>query len=180
MPANRSELVGNRIDLAQMLNDMGLVHEAVEVGTHKGVFAAEFLSVWKGGMLFCVDLWEPYEEMFWDRAGDLGFAIANLAKYSSRCQLVKAGSSEAAFRLNQPKQFGFVYIDGAHDHDSVVVDLEAWWPRVSAPGCLAGHDYDVPDVAKAVNRFARTVGATVQRTSDFYSPSWFIIKDRAE
>jgi hypothetical protein len=43
-----------------------------------------------------------------------------------------------------------VFIDGAHDYDSVYSDLTAWWPRVKDGGILAGHDIDSPDVQRAL------------------------------
>lgn len=36
----------------------------------------------------------------------------------------------------------FVFIDGAHDPDSVLCDLTMWWPKVATGGVMAGHDYD--------------------------------------
>lgn len=47
----------------------------------------------------------------------------------------------------------FVYIDGAHDYDSVVADLAAWTPKVKPGGLIAGHDYNPgawPGVVRAV------------------------------
>lgn len=47
----------------------------------------------------------------------------------------------------------FVYIDAAHDYESVKADIAAWWPKVKPGGILAGHDYCEawPGVKKAVD-----------------------------
>jgi tetratricopeptide (TPR) repeat protein len=47
-------------------------------------------------------------------------------------------------------ELDMVFIDGAHDYDSVYSDLTAWWPRVKDGGILAGHDIDSPDVQRAL------------------------------
>lgn len=44
----------------------------------------------------------------------------------------------------------FVYLDGSHNYEDVLADIEAWLPKVKAGGILAGHDYNQPEVAKAV------------------------------
>jgi hypothetical protein len=47
-------------------------------------------------------------------------------------------------------ELDMVFIDGAHDYDSVYSDLTAWLPRVKDGGILAGHDIDSPDVQRAL------------------------------
>jgi hypothetical protein len=45
-------------------------------------------------------------------------------------------------RLFEPGTLDAVMIDGDHDHDPVVADIRAWWPRVKVGGYLAGDDVD--------------------------------------
>lgn len=49
--------------------------------------------------------------------------------------------------------FSFVFIDAAHDYESVKEDIDAWWPKVEKGGILSGHDYGEPwpGVCKAVS-----------------------------
>jgi hypothetical protein len=44
-----------------------------------------------------------------------------------------------------------VFIDAAHDYDSVSADLKAWFPKVKEGGIFAGHDIDSPDVQRALD-----------------------------
>jgi hypothetical protein len=44
-----------------------------------------------------------------------------------------------------------VFIDAAHDYDSVLADLRAWLPKVKKGGIFAGHDIDSPDVQRALD-----------------------------
>ncbi len=49
-----------------------------------------------------------------------------------------------------------VFIDGNHDHAAVGADLAAWTPKVRPGGLVAGHDYFMADVQRAVTEaFAR-------------------------
>lgn len=49
----------------------------------------------------------------------------------------------------------FLFIDGAHDYESVKKDIEDWFPKVKNTGMICGHDYvsNTPGVIKAVNEF---------------------------
>jgi hypothetical protein len=50
------------------------------------------------------------------------------------------------------QQISYVFIDAAHDYESVKADLEAWVPRIGPGGFIAGHDYfDAPGVKQAVD-----------------------------
>lgn len=49
------------------------------------------------------------------------------------------------------KSLDFVFIDADHSYAAVKADIEAWLPKIKSGGVLAGHDYDFPDVRKAVN-----------------------------
>ena len=50
----------------------------------------------------------------------------------------------------------FVYIDGNHKYDSVIEDLNTWYPKVKYRGIIAGDDYKYkfPGVIRAVNEFS--------------------------
>lgn len=43
-----------------------------------------------------------------------------------------------------------VFIDAAHDYDSVLADLKAWEPKVKPGGIIAGHDIDAEGVQRAL------------------------------
>lgn len=178
----RSELVGCRTDLARLANQKNL-KVAVEVGTDRGEFACEFLRWWTGEMLFCVDPWLPYDDMLWDRTGDMHHAIQSLIQrgFGHRFRIVRATSVQAAAYLTEyVRGVDLVYLDGAHDYENVKTDIAAWWPLVRPGGVLAGDDYDTvehPGVIQAVNEFAEEGGHVVRLTTDYNRfPSWYIEK----
>lgn len=168
----RSTEIKSRSEFAVLCNSRRL-HLAVEVGTDCGDFACQFLSQWNGHRLWCVDPYEPYQHMNYDRISDLMFAVVRLAPYVPRVKIYRAPSVEAARKVNAPIPIGFVYIDGAHDPDSIAADIDAWWPRVASGGILAGHDFDSQVVRKAVESFAQ--GMTINVTQDS-PPSWYVEK----
>ena len=56
-----------------------------------------------------------------------------------------------------------------HTYDAVKEDIAAWSPKVRKGGVIAGHDYDWPEVRRAVDE-AFPIGLGVANTS------WFINK----
>ena len=53
----------------------------------------------------------------------------------------------------EDNSFDFIYIDGAHDYESVKKDIDLYAPKLKTFGILAGHDYEHtwPGVIKAVD-----------------------------
>lgn len=49
-----------------------------------------------------------------------------------------------------------LFLDDDHTAAHVTRELDAWWPAVTPGGWVAGHDYDWPSVAGAVEAFAAT------------------------
>ncbi len=179
----RSHMVGGRTDLALLCNARGLRSLAVEVGTDRGTFAADFLDNWCGEMLYCVDSYASYPEMPWNRQGDLAIAVAALAKHHRRVRFLIEESQKAAAYFGtvpgMPAEVDFVYIDAAHDASHAWADMIAWWPVVRSGGVLAGDDYDAwhPGVMEAVQQFSVENKLRVELTTDYNrAPSWFAYK----
>lgn len=64
------------------------------------------------------------------------------------------GLSNEVVKEYQNESLDFVFVDGAHDYDSVNSDISNWFIKVKENGIIGGHDYDpilFPDVVKAVN-----------------------------
>jgi len=59
-----------------------------------------------------------------------------MAPYKDEFHLIISDSADAAKYFDK---VDFVFIDAAHDYDSVKRDIEAWLPKVT--GVIAGHDY---------------------------------------
>jgi hypothetical protein len=176
--------VWHRDDLPLLCNWRKL-WRCVEVGVDRAEWASLFLErfpqcqQWWG-----VDAYEPFTEQRFPREADYLTAVARLSKYAGRTKLIRMPSVEAA-KLFPAQAADFIYIDAAHDYESVQADIRAWWPALSREGILAGHDFDNHQlhagVKRAVMEFAQQIGQTVYLTAvEGYRkedcPSWMIYK----
>jgi hypothetical protein len=73
--------------------------------------------------------------------------------------VIEGDSAESAELLDDAS-LAFCYIDAAHDYESVKRDILAWRSKVKPDGILAGHDYQYPDVEKAVKELIGPVMVT--------------------
>lgn len=129
--------------------------EAVEVGTHTGRHAEMILKHWPAVQkLYLVDLWKAYEDFPVQEWQDQDFEICrHKFLHNEKVDIRREDSAEAAKKFSD-HSLDFVYIDAAHDYDSVKRDILAWLPKVRHGGILAGHDYlyyGTPDVKRAVD-----------------------------
>ncbi len=59
--------------------------------------------------------------------------------------------SKVAANEFKNESLDFVYIDGAHDYDSVKSDILSWKPKIKKDSYMAGDDYKWPGLKKAVS-----------------------------
>ncbi len=57
-----------------------------------------------------------------------------------------------ALALVPDKSIDFVYIDGNHQHEMALQDIQGWLPKVKAGGIMSGHDYNMQTVNDAVSK----------------------------
>jgi len=132
----------------------------VEVGTWKGMSAAymavEIINSGKDIRFDCVDTWDfvPSQAEIPPHLfnGLYEVFMKNIEPVRHQVNPVQAISWDGA-ALYKDNSLDFVFIDAAHDYESVRKDIHAWFPKVKKLGVMAGHDYECPDVRKAVNEF---------------------------
>ena len=134
----------------------------VEIGCWRGkssaFMAVELANSGKQVRFDCVDTWKGSEE---HQEGGVNFDpavlddtlyndfLANMKPVEGRFNPIRMSSVEAA-SLYEDNTLDFVFIDGAHDYDSVMADVAAWFPKVKSGGVIAGHDLPYPPVQRAV------------------------------
>lgn len=141
----------------------------VEVGSFSGVSSELFALHCK--RLHCIDLWDPYWEISEKRIVEFAeWSFDRMAAEHGNIEKIKGDSVEAADRFSDGS-LDLVYIDAAHDYESVRRDLLAWIPKVKEGGWIAGHDYRHDpsiQVYEAVNElFAETHRVVTYPDSSF-------------
>ena len=144
-------------------------HDAtfVEIGCWKGkssAYMAEQISLsGKPIKLYCVDTWkgtitEQHHQVDPDVVNDKLFEVFtnNLSPFAGFYIPIRSLSVEAATQFSD-NSLDFVYIDASHEYEDVKADIEAWLPKVKVGGTIAGDDYNMRSVRKAVNKLIKTV-----------------------
>lgn len=134
----------------------------VELGSWRGASAiaiARTIRLW-GGHLTCVDTWTGEVEQSWGKVPGYPGMLAECAH-----NIIKAGmAANVSFMPTRTDDaashwsgwIDFLYVDADHSYQSVITDLEMWWPLLRKGGLICGDDYGsplYPDVADAWDEF---------------------------
>lgn len=140
--------IPDRMDIAEVAEkQFKQTGNAVEVGVWRGEFSAHNLRFWTGNY-FMVDLWEFRKDGTADKNMDdqrswdeiKAEAIRNTKFAGGRVNIYQ-GDSVTGANLNGSNKFDWIYLDAMHDYDSVMRDMEAWWPKLRSGGLFSGDDY---------------------------------------
>ena len=88
------------------------------------------------------------------------------------------GRSDDPEILNKFKDedIDYIMIDGAHEHEPVLFDIENWWPKLKQDGVMFGDDFTLESVKEAVNIMMpklQTEGFSVNGSTE---QTWFTSK----
>lgn len=146
----------DRNDLAYILAGLNM-NIGAEIGVEVGRYSKVLCEANKDLLLYCIDPWEAYPEYkaaknhksFED---NYKATKERLAGYN--CRIIRKKSADAV------KDFfscymDFVYIDGNHQFEYVLQDLELWTKIIRRNGIIFGHDYDKPEVKEAVDFYVK-------------------------
>lgn len=159
--------LANRQALAQQFAAWGFSTGA-EIGVGDGCYARVLLAANPILHLYAVD---PWDAAGGNRRGEASYqrALALLEPMRDRLTVVRETSVDGAAAV--PNDLDFVFIDAAHDYESVKTDLETWTPKVRSGGIVSGHDYytvkngPMPSgVVRAVDEFVAARGVELQTT----------------
>jgi predicted O-methyltransferase YrrM len=150
----RRDYVGARaLAWGTLFKDMReTTRRVLEIGSEEGRSAVFWLEFFAGAHLTCVDLFrEEYAGRF-DR---------NLAAYGARLRKIEGTSTKALGILREENaMFDFIYVDGSHRRDDVMIDCLGAWSLLREGGVMLIDDYnwlpgrgEAERVAPAVDTF---------------------------
>jgi predicted O-methyltransferase YrrM len=126
-----------------------------EIGSFRGENAESILRTLNVEKIFLIDPYEEYDKYREDGYYYLVKKAENKAKkrigsFRKKVNFIKKFSKDAV--KNIPK-CDFIYIDGNHDYEYVLEDLNLYSKKLNEKGILAGHDIQMEGVVNAVLKF---------------------------
>ena len=120
------------------------IRKVAEVGVDWGVTCKRVLES-------CYDVIQEYwvVDPWFDDNGKYQIVVKNLLKYQ-QAHTLRLESIEAA-TIFPNFYFDLVYIDADHSYNAVKQDINNWSRKVKQGGILAGHDYNMASVKRAVS-----------------------------
>lgn len=177
----------------------------IEVGTWKGMSAIEMANACDllslDTKIYCVDTWLGALE-FWDElshTSERNLFLKNgypQVYYQFISNVIHKGHQNRIIPLPQTSLIGarylkrkgitaeLIYIDGSHDWEDVIMDMNSYWDILSPGGVMFGDDYSKCEgdcsgdvyVKKAVDLFVSQRNLTLQRFPNTWSDYWIIQK----
>lgn len=157
--------------LMHLFADAGYT-EGAEIGVDRGRYSEYMFKVNPNLHLLCIDPW------YWKLRGESRYqsALERLKKYNA--DVIRKTSLLASLDVKDGT-LDYVYIDGDHTFDFVMMDIIIWSRKVREGGVVAGHDYyrfRGGGVVSAVDIFTREHGINEWFLTDEKTPTWFWLK----
>lgn len=166
-----------RLALGRVMNELGL-KRGVEIGTCRAESALQWCQAMPGLQLTCVDPYKPYHANVRQDRLDQWHKEAQqkISESEYDIDLWRMSSRDAVSRFAD-ESVDFVYIDGDHTFDAVMMDLLQYAPKVRRPGgIIALHDYcHVWDggVVEAVDAYTKTHAVAPWYVTYDFAPTAF-------
>ncbi len=159
---------------------------AVEIGSWLGSSTRHIASLLPAhGKLYAIDTWEGsiehYQNEHWSSLLPTLYEqfLSNVihSNLTEKIVPIRMSSQNAISELALYGQsFDLIYIDAAHDTESVLKDLASYFPLVqNNKGILCGDDWDAESVRIAVLQFSQQHNLTVYGAYNF----WFVAEENS-
>jgi len=98
--------------------------------------------------------------------------IIKIESYEEAITLIHDFSQEASIQFKE-NTIDVLYLDGSHDYDAVLGDLESWFPKIKRGGVLLGDDWNWLGVRTAAQDYCKENKLNLE---DIGFNGWKIIK----
>lgn len=102
------------------------------------LYAVDSFVAWKG-----VPQGESLRALFDTHTAPIRVALGD------QFRVIPFSSLEAA-ELFDDESLDVVFVDGDHEYEAVMADISAWWPKLKVGGFMAGDDFNMAPVCRAV------------------------------
>lgn len=135
------------------IKDKNNVKKILEIGSYEGLSSNFFLSYYYRSFLYCVDPFiepgkENYNQNFLTTEKNFD---NNLKDLSSRFKKIKKRSNDFFRELSENEKFDIIFIDGAHNSESVYLDAKNSWKYLKKEGYLIFDDFFCNEFKKGNN-----------------------------
>ena len=169
-----------------------IVHEIpddgkiVEIGSFLGrsthYLATSLMNANKENVkIYCVDTFEGSSEHVNLKLPKDFFSIfkENLKFFIGREMVIPCqGRSDSEDILNkfEDRSIDYIMVDGAHEHEPVLDDIENWWPKLKSDGVMLGDDFDLESVSEAVRQMMTKLNTEGFSVNGSREQTWFSSK----
>jgi predicted O-methyltransferase YrrM len=166
-----------RVVLAELFAELNF-NQGAEIGVRIGEYSEVLCQKNPNLHLYCIDPWTPYSARGNAETQESNYklAVERLSKYNTT--ILKKTSMDALENISDGS-LDFVYIDGLHDFENVMLDIIHWSHKVRSGGIVSGHDYCwgyQGGVVPAVDAYTRGKGILNWHITREKEPSWFWAK----
>ena len=163
--------------IVDLIYDKNANLKAIEIGCHIGDTTIHFLKNLPNLKLTGIDPYIGYwdwDKNFYHQDKQYPIFLERTKEYSDRFNLLKNFSNEVVDQFKD-NSIDFIFIDGMHTYEHVLMDCKNFYSKIKTGGVFAGHDYSlIKEVKQAVDEFASEVGIETIKKTDV--DVWYWIK----
>ena len=161
--------------MAKMFCALGFKTGA-EIGVHRGEYSAILMKHNPDLNLICIDPYSAYYKIDNERRQRRNKDIAHKVLYPYGVKFIYKPSQDALDDVPNGS-LDFVFIDGLHDFDNVILDIIGWSRKVRKGGIVSGHDFNFGfGVIDAVKIYAQVHNIYPWYATNDIPTSWFWVR----
>jgi hypothetical protein len=158
--------IGMKIDIFEVASFLRPESVMVEIGSYTGESTELFCMSGRVIKIHAVDPWQngydagdeasyirsmaDVEEVFDVRTARFGEMVVKRKMKSVDAAMLFRDRGVDCVYIDGLHTYD-VYIDGLHTYDGVIADIKTWLPKIRFDGVIAGHDYHIEGVRRAVS-----------------------------